>query len=61
VLKPSGHGDLSDGRFLTTASISACVKGAIKLERSIVLSKSDGRPKSSPIKLLVPNQSLKEF
>jgi len=60
VLKPSGHGALSEGKNLTTASISVLEKGIINLERSDELELRLAKCSGIGEKLVVPNLSLKD-
>ena len=60
VLKPSGPGDLSEGRLLTIESISNLVKGWIRKSRLACGDRRPDRSKPTEVKLEVPSLSLKD-
>ena len=59
VLNPSSLGDLSEGKTLTTESISILLKVSVKKVKSTAFESKEARSKETPVKLLVPSLSLK--
>jgi hypothetical protein len=59
VLNPSGLGDLSEGKALTTGSISILLKVLAKKVKSTAFESKEARSKETAVKLLMPSLSLK--